>query len=117
MEAEIKPAMAEGDDRGGASFPFNVEALHRDRLPDKFTTLEDLLPKLREALEGPWAYSSFGMQKFSFVNPVFTRGGDFVLELYPYDQGAVNMLVRGICDADGSLAFNCRPVPGSRRLQ
>ena len=94
MTSHIQPAETEGDDRASAYFPFNVEALHRNRLPDKLTALEDLLPKLREVLEGPWAYSSFGSQKFSFVNPVFTRRGDFVLELYPYDQGMFHILIR-----------------------
>ncbi|GJE95840.1 hypothetical protein PsYK624_120300 [Phanerochaete sordida] len=87
MTTQLQPAEVEGDDRASAAFPFNVEALHKSRLPDKLSALDGLLPRLRDVLEGPWAYASFGVTKFAFVNPVFTRRGDFVVELCPYEQG------------------------------
>lgn len=90
LTSQIRPAETEGDDRASSFFPFNVEALHQSRLPDKLSALDDLLPRLREVLEGPWAYASFGAQTFTLANPVFTRHGDFVVELCPHEPvGAV----------------------------
>lgn len=88
MTPHVSPVVEEGGyNTENVYFPFNVQALHRDRFPDNQTALQDLLPRLKGALEGPWAHSTFSMHKFSFANPVFTRNGDFVLEIYPYDHG------------------------------
>ena len=89
MTSNIKPAVVEGHNTNAAYFPFDVEAIHRETLPDKLTTLHEILPTLKDALEGSWAYASLGTQKVGFVHPVFTRRGDFVLELYPHEQGTL----------------------------
>lgn len=87
MTSNIDPAVIQGHDSNAAYVPFDVEAIHRETLPDKLTTLHEILPTLKNALEGSWAYASLGTQKVGFVHPVFTRRGDFVLELYPHEQG------------------------------
>jgi hypothetical protein len=61
---------------------FDILTLHEMNLPYKIQKLEEeLLPLLRQTMEGSWAYSVMGIQAMTLREPVITRRGDLLCEL------------------------------------
>ena len=79
-----KPTLTHDPNECSGPCPLDVAELHRKYFSMDISALEQVIPKLKHALEQNWDYCAMGIQQVTLRDPVFTRRGDFVCELNLY---------------------------------